>query len=144
MKRVIVVVISIVIVLLVIIYMNYKNKLILLNDSINFNKDYEFYTDVDILGADITTLINKATNNNESEGIPKDENGMYILDDEKSIEIYVYMSSTDTTYPMEAFNKIGLEDFIKYFGQVKFKCTKIEYHDKTGRVSKMVFESEEY
>ena len=52
------------------------------------------------------------------------------------------MKSNNKTYDMEQIYILGTEKFIALFGDVTFKCTNIEYHSKTGRISKMVFESE--
>ena len=119
--------------------MNYKEVLISQNQAKKFNSDYEFYNREVILGTDITTLINKAIDNNEKHNIQKDENGIYIADDQNSIKIYVHMIINETTYPMENLKKTGLEEFTKYFGEVEFKCTDVKYHEKTGRIAEMTF-----
>ena len=123
--------------------MNYKEVLVSQNQAKKFNSDYEFYNRERILGTDITTLINKAIDNNEKYGIEKDENGIYIADDKYSIKIYVHMIINETTYPMENLKKTGLTEFTKYFGEVEFKCTDIKYHEATGRISEMTFAATE-
>ena len=143
MKRVIIVIISIVLAIVVCIYMNYKQALILQNEARKFNTDFEFYNKESILGTDITTLINKAVDNNEKYNIKKDENGMYIADESYSIKIYVYMLINDTTYPMESIQETGLTDFTRYFGEVEFKCTDVKYHELTGRIAEMAFAATE-
>lgn len=110
----------------------------------NFNSAYEEYNKEDLNGLDITTIINKAINNNEKYEISKDENGLYILDDEYSIEIYVTMIINNKTYRMERFNQDVINDFIRYFGEVGFKCTDVQYHEKSGRISSMTFEATIY
>lgn len=144
MKKIIITVISVILLIIISIYMNYKEVVINQNDVAEFNSQYEFYNKESILGTNITTIINKATDNNEQKEIPKDENGLYILDDKYSIEIYVYMKESDTTYRMERFNEVGLSDFTKYFGEVNFECTDIKYHDKTGQIASMTFSSLEF
>ena len=42
---------------------------------------------------------------------------------------------------MEQINKLGMDSFIAYFSEIIFKCSEIKYHEKTGKVSKIVFES---
>lgn len=106
-----------------------------------FNYEYEFYNREGICGVDITTVINKATDNNEKYEIAKDENGYYIQDDENSIDIEITLINNEKTYKMERIKEVGLESFVEFFGQVQFKCTKVEYHEKTGKISKMTFES---
>ena len=104
-----------------------------------FNMQYEEYNTENLNGLDITTLINKAVSNNEKYEIPKDENNMYILDDEYSIEIYVTMNQN--THKMEKINNLGIEAFIEYFGGVGFNCTDVKYHEKSGRIASMTFEA---
>lgn len=124
---------------------NYYNKIQSQNDEINkFNFIYENYNKKNLNGLDITTLINKAISNNEKYAIPKDQEGLYILDDEYSIEIYVTMIINEKTYRMERINNLGINSFVAYFGQVNFKCTDVKYHKKTGRVASMTFEATEY
>ena len=57
----------------------------------NFNRQYEEYNKEELTGVDITTLINKAISNNEKNNIAKDENGLYIENEENSIKIYITM-----------------------------------------------------
>lgn len=108
-----------------------------------FNYGYEFYNRDDLRGVDITTVINKAIDNNERYNVPKDENGYYI-EDENSIKIEIKMIINDKTYSMERIKEIGMEGFTEFFGEVNFKCTNVEYHQDTKKISKMTFESTEY
>ena len=108
-----------------------------------FNSGYEFYNRNDLCGLDITTVINKAIDNNEKYNVKKDKNGIYI-EDKNSIKIEVKMIINNKTYSMENIRKIGMESFTEFFGEVGFKCIDIEYHKQNGKVSKMIFESTEY
>lgn len=144
MKKTVFVILLIFLVMISCIYMNYKDMLINQNQAKKFNLEYEFFKQESILGTDITTLINKAIDNNEKYTIEKDENGMYVADDKYSIKIYVYMIINETTYSMENLQKAGLSEFTRYFGEVKFKCTDVKYHKKTGRIAEMTFASMEY
>lgn len=110
----------------------------------NFNSAYEYYDRDDLCGAEVTTVINKAIDNNEKYDIEKSEEGYYDTDDENSIEIYVTMIINGSTYPMESLINAGLDSFTEYFGEVNFKCTDIKYHESTGKISQMTFESTEY
>ena len=67
------------------------------------NKTYESYENKEVLGTDIISIINKATDSNKK-------------------------------------NNIGIEKFWSNYGALSFKCTKIEYHEKTHRVKYMYFE----
>ena len=88
----------------------------------------------------MTSIINKAINNNEKNGVEKDEQGYYISNDENSINIDILIIDNDTTYKMETFYNAGIEQFVQYYGDIKFKCSNIEYHENTGRVRYMLFE----
>lgn len=143
MKKSILLICSILIVILCIIFVNFK---ILENKKLEvarFNTVYEEYNKDNLNGLDITTVINKAINNNEKYGIDKDEDDMYINDKEYCIKIYIKMIINDKIYPMERINAVGMESFVEYFGVVNFKCTDVKYHEN-GRLSEMTFEATEY
>ena len=144
MKKTVVLILVILCIIVGIIFIkfnNYKMK----QDEINkFNSFYENYNKDGLNGLDITTVINKARSNNDKYEIPKNEEGLYILDDEYSIEIYVTMIINETTYRMERIEDLGMNSFVAYFGEVSFKCTDVQYHEKTGRVASMTFEATEY
>ncbi len=144
MKKVLALILLIMIVIVIFFTFNYKNLQKQKEEIRNFNLIYENYNKDNLNGLDITTLINKAVSNNEKYTIPKDEEGLYVLDDEYSIEIYVTMIINETTYRMERINSLGMNSFVAYFGQVSFKCTDVKYHEKTGRISSMTFEAKEY
>lgn len=108
---------------------------------LNYNKEYEYYCNKEILGTDITTLINKAIDSNEKNEVKKDENGLYLPDEENSINIYIKMKFTENIYPMESFYTAGINDFTKYFGSINFKSTKVKYH-KNGKISSITFEEQ--
>ena len=108
-----------------------------------FNYAYELYNRNDLCGVDITTLINKAIDNNEKYNVKKDKNGYY-KENENSIKIEVKMFINNKTYPMEKIKNTGLKSFTEFFGEVNFKCTDIQYHHENGKISKMVFEATEY
>ena len=143
MKKTIIVILSILLIIMISIYMNYRQAVSKELKAKKFNQDYEFFNKEAILGTDITTMINKAMDNNEKHGIKKDENGVYISDDEYSVKIYVYMIIDENTYPMEQLVKTGLSDFTRYFGEVHFNCTDVKYHKSTGRIAEMTFASTE-
>ena len=55
------------------------------------NLKYEYYLDKTIYGTDLATIINKVVNENENNGIKKDENNYYIENEENSIKVEVKM-----------------------------------------------------
>lgn len=106
------------------------------------NQEYETYLNKELFGTDVTTIINKAANSNEKNEVPKDEKGFFIENDTNSIKVeIVMMDEEDTrTYQMETIQKVGINRFIDNFNLINFRCSKIEYHNKTKLVRKIVFE----
>ena len=145
MKKSLILILIFVVVAIAFFILNYKEYEINQIDLNNFNLEYENFNKEKLNGLDITTVMNLATSNNEKYEIPKDENGLYILDDENSIMIYVTMIINNETYRMERFTtKEMSSNFIRLFGDVEFKCENISYHPKTGRVATMTFVATEY
>lgn len=107
----------------------------------DFNLKYEKYLDKEITGREIATIINQAVDDNEQNYITKDKNGKYIQDDEKSINIEVKITEfkKEQIYEMEKLYNGGMDEFVKYYGSINFKCIQIEYNSK-GRVKYMLFE----
>lgn len=104
------------------------------------NMQYEQYLNKEILGTDIATLISKAVDTNEKNNVQKDEKGYYIDNGNNSIKIDLKMITIEKTYPMEEIYNKKISSFVQNFNFINFKCTNIEYHKKTGRISKLVFE----
>lgn len=144
MKKVLILMIAILLIAIGVVGLNYKDYEIKKIDNNLFNSTYEEYNKTNLNGLDITTIMNKAISNNEKYKIPKDEKNLYILDDEYSIIIYVKMVKDEPAYRMERFSEVGINDFIRYFGEINFKCTELTYHEKNGRIASMTFEIEEY
>lgn len=106
----------------------------------NYNREYEQYLDKTIYGTELATLVNKVTNLNENNKIEKKENNYYVENEENSIKIEIKMLLTEKTYPMEEIYNNNTEEFVKHFNLEKFKCVNLEYHKKTGKISRMLFE----
>ena len=104
-----------------------------------YNKQYESWHNKQILGTDFISIINKTIDNNEKNDIQKDENNIYIEDNEKSVKIYVKFLESDNIFDMEAISNNGIENFIQNYATFSFKCTKIDYH-KNGNVKSLFFE----
>lgn len=135
---IIIALILLVIIIICIVVINNNSKITRITK--NKNNEYEQYLISEIYGTDVITLINKATNNNESNNVLKDEKGFYINNNQNSIQIDVVMITDEekqetTVYKMEAISKVGITEFIKNFNTAKFKCTKKEYHEETGQIS---------
>lgn len=142
MKKIIIVFSIIITILLVIISVSLvqNNKNIV--EVKKYNKEYEKYFEQTVFGTDVTTLINKATNENIQNDIQKDEEGYFIGNNINSIEIEIKLlyDGKLISYRMEQLMKVGLVDFVKNFNLINFKCISIEYHESTKRVKKVVFE----
>lgn len=143
MKKIFVLICVIFFIITFVIIFNFKNVHKKNEEITKFNANYELYNSQNLNGLDIITVINKAISNNEKYEIPKDKDGLYILDDEYSIEVYVTMIINEKTYRMERINDLGINSFVAYFGEVSFKCTDVKYHEKTGRISSLTFEATE-
>jgi len=106
------------------------------------NKQYSEYHNIEVLGTELISLINKTIDLNERNEIPKDNLGNFVEDNEKAIRIYVKFISNDdfVTVPMESISSKGSEAFINVYSTENFKCTEIEYYDKTKNVKSLTFE----
>lgn len=139
MKKTILIILCAVIILLFIFWRYYINYQAELRETQTFNSEYEIYLDKEIYGTELTSIINKAVNNNEKNGVEKDEQGYYISNDENSINIDILIIDNDTTYKMETFYNSGITRFVENYSYILFKCTKIDYN-KNGKLSYMLFE----
>ena len=142
MEKISIVIIAIIIIVAVVgvKYISYENAQSLIKQE---NKEFEQYQDKELNGLDVATVINKATDKNTKNNISKDEKGNFIQNDENSIEVEIYMSDNDITYKMESIFNAGTEQFVQYYSNINFKCSKIEYHKKTGRIKYILFEQQE-
>mgnify|MGYP006867763670 FL=1 len=104
------------------------------------NRTYESYYNKEVLGTDIISIINKAIDSNEKNDIKMGKDGNYIEDEKNSIRIEIKFKELDKVITMERINNVGIEKFWSNYGALSFKCTKIEYHEKTHRVKYMYFE----
>lgn len=140
MKKLLIILLILFMIIIFSIYALFLNNKAQINRIKNYNSEYETYLDKTIYGTELATLINKVVNVNEKNKIEKDEKNHYIENEENSIKIEITMLLTEKTYPMEEIYNADTAEFIKYFNLENFKCTKIEYHKETGKVSKMLFE----
>ena len=120
-------------------YISYKNEYNIIQ---NENAEFEEYNDKEVYGLKVGTMINKAVDKNTKNKIEKDDNGNFIQNDSNSIEIEIYMTDNETTYKMETIYNSGTEQFVQYYGNIKFKCSKIEYQEKTGKIKYLLFEQQ--
>ena len=143
MKKYFLVIVILVIAISSIFFFKYKDYQTQKREIEAFNSQYELYNKK-INGLDVISVINKATSNNEKYEIPKDENGIYLLDEEYSIEIFVVLELDELTLNMEKIISSDITNFVRHFGEISFKCSEVTYHEKTGRIATMTFNAEEY
>ena len=139
MKKIIIL-LSLVLVIIAIVsfkYMDYKKQY---NDTLKYNLEFEENYQKEIYGIDLTTIINKVINNNEKNNVEKNQDKKYVNNQINSIKIDIKMTDIDQIYSMETIYNGGIEKFVEFYGNIQFKCTKIEYHQKTGKVSYLYFE----
>lgn len=130
-------IVLIVVAVVIVRYFSYDAKSKMLEKE---NAEYEQYKYKEVYGLEVATLINKAVDENTKNRIKKDDNGIFIQNETDSIEIEIYMQDNETTYKMEQVYNSGTERFVQYYGNIKFKCSKIEYHQETGKIKYMFFE----
>ena len=106
-----------------------------------FNQIFEEYKDKTLLGSEVASLINKAIDNNEKNRILKSDKDIYQDDGKYSVQIFVKLEKDGEYFTMERINALKITEFVKNFSLQDFKCTSIEYHKETKRVSKVYFES---
>ena len=118
-------------------YINYVNGV---NNISSLNKDYESLYNNVISGTTLATNINKILDANSKNNVQKDENGYYLDNGENSIIVEIKFKDSDNIFRIEQIYKNNISKFINLYANINFKCTKIEYHQQTGKVSYLYFE----
>lgn len=131
------VVLLIIIAIIVYKYNSYKSDML---RTQKLNEEYEIFTNNEIVGTSLITLINKAVDSNNKNNIQLDKSNLYIENDTTSIKIEIKFLESEDTYPMESINKLGSEEFIKNYATATFKCTEKQYHEKTNNIKYLLFE----
>ena len=139
MKKIIIILLVFIIVLCILLY-NFNSIALDKQKISEENAEFELYLNKGIYGIDIASIINKAVDKNIKNEIQKDDKDFFIQNDENSIEIEVYLTEGDDIYKMEQIYKQGTEQFVQFFIDAKFKSSKVEYHEKTGRIKYILFE----
>ena len=104
------------------------------------NAEFEQYKNKEIYGLDLATIINKVMDKNIKNEIPKDNQNIFIENETNSIKMEIYMTDNEETYRAEIFYNNGIDQFMEFYSDIKFKCSKIEYHEKTGKIKYLYFE----
>ena len=115
-------------VLLVVAYYvySYRNSIA---ESQKMNREYEQYQNSQMLGSELISLINKTVDVNTDLGIEKDQDGLFIDNEENSIKIYVNFVYEDDykTLEMEKIYNNGAENFMKVYSTASFKCKSLTF-----------------
>lgn len=118
-------------------YINYVNTT---KNITNQNKMYENLYNKNINGTTFATSINKILDANNKNNVSKDENGYYLDNGTNSIIVEIKFKDSDNIFRIEQIYKNDISKFINLYANVNFKCTKINYHNKTKLVSYLFFE----
>lgn len=140
-KKIFIILLILLIITIVSVYSiyNYRSNIV---KAQKISKEYENYYDIEVLGTELISIINKTIDINEKHQISKQQNGNYIENNTNSIKIYVkFIYKNDTKIvSMEDIASTGIETFIKNYSTENFKCTQITYHEKTKNVKSLMFE----
>ena len=140
MKKTVILIITIVLVLVVIISYNIYSYQKQQEQVKKLNKLYEDFYNIEVLGTDIASLMNKIEDSNSKNGVEKSKKGVNLNNNSNSINLEIKFLELDEVIKFENIERQGINNFVKNFGAMKFKCTKIEYHQNTGNVKYMYFE----
>ncbi len=140
MKKFFIILLILFIVLIASIYMVYSYRAEAL-EAQKLNKEYEEYYNIEILGTELISIINRTIDLNNKNDIVKDDKGYYIDNEENYKEIYIQFVYKNETklIKMEDIEKSGIETFVRMYSTAGFKCTGIEYHNKTKNVKSLTF-----
>lgn len=139
MKKIIIFLVGIGIIVAIVSYV-YFNYRIMENEAKRENMQYENYYQKEIYGTDLVTLMNKVVDENTKNEVEKNDTGLYKDNGKNSIRIDIKFTDDDRIHTLEEIYNGGTEVFVQYYNQIKFKCTKIEYHEQTGKVRYLYFE----
>ena len=99
---------SIILIIVALVTINYKEFKREKNSVIAYNLEFEKNLQKEILGLDLTTIINKVINNNEKNNVEIGQDKRYINNGTNSINVDIWMTDTEETYPMEMLYNGGL------------------------------------
>ena len=106
------------------------------------NRYYKQLLNKEITGTELSSVINKIIDTNKKNELSLDDKKLYIENDSNSIVmeiVFKYEDGTKTIRGEKIYNG-EVRNFISYYGNIKFKCTKIEYHESTKRVKRIYIE----
>lgn len=139
MKKQFIFILTLLVILIILIYAYFSKVKYEQNVIKQNNLEYESYLNKQIIGVELTSLINKIVNNNEQNKVEKDENGYYIENNQNSILMQIKITDNDTIYNIEAIYGAGMLNFIQYYDSILFECKEIKYNS-LGKVNYLLFE----
>ena len=121
-------------------YIVYQYRLNIIENQ-KINNQYKSYYQAQVLGTELVSIINETEDINSKNEILKNDEGLYIDNQDNSIKMYIEFIYKDEykTLEIEKILKDGIENFIKSYSTASFKCTKITYHEKTKNVKEITF-----
>lgn len=146
MKKIIILIIIAVIIVISVVFANYVEYMENETQIMNTNQEFTRYQDTTLQINTVITLMNKAIQENTENNISKDENNFFIENDTNSIKVFLEIKSRGSLIPMEDLilgKKAGIEKVNYAFSDMLFKISKIEYHEKTGQVKKVIIQAKE-
>ena len=141
MKKTLIIILSLLLVIVAVVGLYINNTRKLVKYAEKNNKEYENFYQQEILGTTLISIINKAINDNEKNGVPKEEGTIYYQDNNKnSVQITIKFLDSDRLIKMEEISQKQTESFVNVFATASFKCTQIEYHKNTKCIKSLYFE----
>ena len=130
MKKILIIITFVIIILILfaIKYYNFKDEL---SKTKGINAQYESYFQKELYGTDVATIVNRAVNDNENNN------------NKDSIKVDVKITDNNMVYSMESLYNGGMTNFVNFYNNVEFECTKIEYHEGTKKIKYILFEQKE-
>ena len=146
MKKTFILIIVAVVVITTIIFSKYVEYSNQKTEIKKINKEFLAYQNSSVQINTVVSLMNKAISRNQKNNIEQDANKLFKENNTNSIKIYLETTSSDgktkVQIPMEDLilgEKAGAEKVEYAFSDLLFNITDVEYHEKTGQVSKIVF-----
>jgi len=140
-KSILTVIILMLIVLGLAVYFVFNSR-IASNVAAEENRYYQQLLNKEITGTELSSVINKVIDTNKKNELSLDDKKLYIENDSNSIIIEIvfkYEEGTKTIRGEKIYNG-EVKNFISFYGNIKFKCTKLDYHELTKKVKKIYVE----
>ena len=109
MKKTLIIILSLLLVIVAVVGLYINNTRKLVKYAEKNNKEYENFYQQEILGTTLISIINKAINDNEKNGVPKEEGTIYYQDNNKnSVQITIKFLDSDRLIKMEDLSLLSI------------------------------------